>query len=275
MCSVIGPRYGPPSRDEFGVRWGAPGGHNEAVRFVVYRLGQRLGSLWLQAKAIGPFGFQYNNATRVFEYPWAYGAVPLKPHHTVIDLGGSLGGFQFVLASTGARVINVDPGEAAAKGWKIDTKAIATLNRAFGTHVELRNTFLEDAGFDDDSVDRIYCISTAEHIPAPDLKLLASEIKRILRPGGYAVFTVDLFYDLAPFTTRKANSHGRNIDIREFVDWTGLTLEQGDPSQLCGYKEFDPEGLLASADEHIQGNLALNTAQAFVLAKEPTGATTK
>ena len=271
---MIGSRGRPPFTDPwpaeyegFLKRWGAPAGHQEFARQAAYRLARRIRSLPLQARAIGPFGFQPTSGTRRFEYPWAFFAVPINAQHTVIELGGSFSGFQFALASTGATVITVDPGTYPSGDVAMGRARLAAFNRAFRTHVEWRNDLLEEAGFKEGAVDRIYCISTAEHIPDAGLKSLAIELGRVLRPGGYAVFTVDLFYDLAPFTNRRENSHGRNIDVRQFIEWTGLTLEQGNRSELCGFPEFDAPSVLASADEHIQGDIALNTAQAFVLTK--------
>jgi hypothetical protein len=80
---------------------------------------------------------------------------------------------------------------------------------------------------------------------------------------------VDLFYDLAPFTKRELNVHGRNIDIQSFIGCTGLHLHFGDRSQLNGFHEFDPDQILSKATEFVQGYKALNTVQAFVLVKQP------
>src|SRR5439155_12736711 len=102
-------------------------------------------------------------------------------------------------------------GEAAPMGWPVDEATFRTLNRAFGTTVELRRTFLEDAGIENDSVDRVFCISTLEHVPDDGIASIVSEIHRILRPGGQCVLTVDLFFDLAPFTDRETNQSGRNV----------------------------------------------------------------
>jgi SAM-dependent methyltransferase len=226
--------------------------------------------LGLQARAIGPFGFQPDNsATRRVEYPWAFFAVPVNGSHTVIDLGGSLGGLQFVLSRAGARVITVDPAERAAMGWPVDATLLRRLNRAFGTSVELRKCFLADAGFADESVDRVYCVSTLEHVPYAEALSMARDIARVLRPGGFAVLTIDLFYDLAPFTSRPTNVHGRNLDIRELVEASGLELHAGERSELCGYPEFDPQEILSRAMDFVQGDTALNTAQCLALRKPP------
>lgn len=265
---MIGSRHGPPQRAEFERLWGSPYGFRSPSRQELYRIGRALGSLRLQAHAVGPFGFQPdNNATRSFEYPWAYYAVPVRRGDMAVDLGGSLGGLQFVLSKAGLKVINVDPGETASMGWKVDPANITALNRAFGTSVELRRAFLQDAGIPSASVDRLYAISTIEHIPGAELPLVAKEIGRVLKPGGFAVLTIDLFYDLAPFTARQANVHGTNIDVKAFVDASGLELHLGRPEELCGYPAFDPPAILARAMEFVQGDRAVNTTQALVLRK--------
>src|ERR1700677_1867626 len=112
--SMIGRLFNPTDWAAFERQWGSPKGHPQLARRALYEMGRRAGSLELQAKAIGPFGFQPdNNATRAFEYPWAFFAVPVTMSHPVFDLGGSLGWLQFVLSRTGAWVITVDPAESA------------------------------------------------------------------------------------------------------------------------------------------------------------------
>jgi len=174
---VIGTRDSPPEWQAFERAWGSPSGYQTLARRAAYAVVRRLGALRLQARALGPFGFQPdNNATRRFEYPWAFHAVAVEPGHVCIDLGGSLGGLQFVLSKQGARVVNIDPSEQAPMGWPLDQDTFAALNRAFGTSVELRRTFLQDAGVPDSSVDRLYCISTLEHVPDGDRLRLAAEM---------------------------------------------------------------------------------------------------
>ena len=236
---------------------------------VIDRVASRLGLLSMQARARGPFGFQPdNNATRVAEYPWAFHAVPVSAGQVVVDVGGSLGGLQFVLAKQGAKVTNVDPSDQASMGWMVDQRTIAQLNKAFGTDVELRRQFLQDAGLEAESVDTIYCISTIEHIPSSEIPSLVQEMRRLLKPGGSVVLTIDLFYDLAPFTGQDSNLHGTNIDVRWLVEQSGLRLAQGDAAELNGYPEFDPSSVLGRAMEFQQGHIALNAAQTLVLQKD-------
>lgn len=254
----------------FNARTGSPKGYvPRSVKATVGdRIGLRTNSKYLRMRSRGMFGFQPdNNATRVAEYPWAFRAVPLSAGQIAVDLGGSLGGLQFALSREGLMVINVDPSDTAAMGWPVDPSTIRRMNEVFRTTVELRRAFLADARIDNNSVDRVYCISTIEHIPPSDIPDLMLEIARILRPGGNAVLTVDLFFDLFPFTCRRSNGHGTNIDVRELVEASGLRLVQGEVSELYGYVEFDPVAILSRASEFAQGDLALNVAQAFVLEK--------
>lgn len=255
----------PPSFVAWNRRWGAPHGHRIWRRVLQGRLrplGHRLPRL------LGPFGLQLENDTRTVEYPWAFAAGRIRPGLDVIDLGGSLCGFQFALAASGARVRNVDPGEeATGVGWPVDRETIGRLNRAFRTDVELLPCTLEHAGIPEGSVDVVFSISTLEHIPVDELTSLAAEIGRVLKPGGRAVLTVDLFLDLVPFSDKPVNGWGTNVSIRELVEQTGLELTEGRTSELHGYPEFDPKRILAQLPEYHLGSGYPSLAQAVVLTK--------
>jgi SAM-dependent methyltransferase len=259
---MIGRRKLPEEFREWNQRWRAP--HGGALCHVVNRNRPRL----LAPRLFGAFAFQPGNSdTRTFEYPWAYFATPLSPGMHVLDLGGSLAGFQFALASAGANVVNVDPGERAAMGWQVTPARHSRLNRAFGTSVELRNCFLEQAGIPSGSVDRVFSISTIEHIPKSSLPSIMGEIYRVLAPGGRCILTVDLFLDLEPFSDRVENLVGTNVDIRWLVESSGLDLVVGDPSELYGYPTFDPRAVLANLYEYFYGASYPALAQALVLEK--------
>jgi hypothetical protein len=50
----------------------------------------------------GLFGFQPNNSTHEFEYPWAFYVAPLSSGLHVLEIGGAMSEFQFALARAGA-----------------------------------------------------------------------------------------------------------------------------------------------------------------------------
>jgi len=222
---------------------------------------------WRHPRWTGPFGFQPNNTTRVFEYPWAFHAVPVGARSPVVEIGGSLSGFQFVMAKSGAAVTNVDPGlEARGLGWPVDAGSIGALNRAFGTDVTLVNTTLEEAGLEDESADAVYSISTIEHIPTADLPSLMKDVRRILRPGGACVLTIDLFLDLVPFTTQSENEFGTNVSVLQLVESSELDLVVGRPEELFGFPQFDADAVRDRLDDFLVG-VYPTLAQCVVLGK--------
>lgn len=204
----------------------------------------------------GPFAWQTNNTTRYFEYPWVYhtiSALPARPL-TILELGGSLAGMQWVLAKDGHRVLNVDPGlSARGLGWSVDGSTHARLSQALNAPVELYPATIGAAGIEDSSVDVLLSISTIEHFAAADLEEFAIHARRILRPTGVAILTVDLFLNLAPFSDRQSNEFGTNIDIAKLLERSRLTLACGIREQLNGFPGFDPRGILARLEDYMLG----------------------
>jgi 2-polyprenyl-3-methyl-5-hydroxy-6-metoxy-1,4-benzoquinol methylase len=267
---MIGRRNLPPDYLAWNQKWGAPNGRSGPTGVALRKVGtQRQGRrlLWRIPRLLGPFGFQLNSETRAFEYPWAYYTVPIVAGMTTVDVGGSLGGFQFVLAKEGARVTNVDPGqEATGLGWPVTASALAHLNAAFGTDVTLIPRRIEDAEIAEGSVDVVYSISTLEHIPADEIASTVQTIARILKPGGRFVLTVDLFLNLEPFCDRVENAFGTNLDIAALVEGSGMELVVGERRELCGFPEFDPRHILARLEDYLVGGYPA-VAQALVLQK--------
>jgi len=262
---MLAPRAIPAPFKEWNSRWGAPNGLVGPP--VVRRFLRRPSVKWRFPRVAGPFGFQANNETRRFEYPWAFSSRPVGAGVRCLDIGGSLAGFQFVLAKSGAKVTNVDPGEAAGgRGWPVDQSSVGHLNRAFGTDVELVNATLQAAQLPSNSIDIAYSISTIEHIPLAELPSLMQEITRVLKPGGAFVATIDLFLNLEPFSTRESNHFGINVRPRSLIDWSGLTLAVGEPAELLGFDEFDPRAILGGLENYLLGSYPA-LAQCMVLEK--------
>jgi hypothetical protein len=223
-----------------------------------------------QAPAVGPFAFQLNSTTRSFEYPWAFSVREVAPGLSVLEIGGALSGFQFVLASAGASVTNVDPfldygGEENPPG---DPEALhGRLNRAFGTDVRLIRATLPEAQLPGNSLDRAYCISTLEHLHRTEISRTVREVRRILCNGGELVLTIDLFLDLDPFTAQKRNRWGTNVSVAWLVGQTGMQLVEGERAELFGFPEFDPERILGHVENYLVGESYPVLTQSFVLRK--------
>lgn len=201
---------------------------------------------------MGPFAIQPNNTTRRFEYPWAFHATPLDAGMRVLEIGGGLSGFQFALDRHGCAVVNIDPGlEAKGIGWRCDNASMARLNQLFGTSVELRNTVISDAQLAPESFDRAFSVSVLEHLPDRDCMRYAYDC---LRPGGYFVLTVDLFLNVAPFTSKLSNKYGKNVSIKWLTELAPFELAQGNRRELYGFSEFNPEHILCGLEKYFIGS---------------------
>lgn len=260
---MIGERRLPAEFEGWNEEHGAPFGRGDPFWVRAKRL-LPWSMLWRHR---GPFAFQPNSTLRQFEYPWAFHAVSLRPGQRVLEIGGGLSGFQFVLDRMGCRVVNVDPGmEAKGVGWPCDPERMAMLNKLFGTNVELRNTTVADARLEPDSFDCAYSISVIEHLPDDDIDDVVQHVYRVLKPGGHFVLTVDLFLNLRPFTDRETNEYGRNIDVRSLVERAPFRLVQGDPAELYGFPEFDKERIQSQLERYLVGSYPALT-QVLVLQK--------
>jgi len=248
---MIAPRELPEKYAAWNRRHGAPFGR----KLPLDRWVKRLAPWRLQTRYIGPFAFQPNNTTRAFEYPWAFFATPLGPKARVLEIGGGLSGFQFVLARKGLRVVNVDPGiDARGRNWKCDNKSIDKLNRYFGTDVELRNTVVSQADLEPESFDRAFSISVLEHLLDEEIEAVMHSVFACLKPGGYFVLTIDLFLDIAPFTSRNMNEYGKNVDIKRIVEMAPFTMEKGDPNKLNGFPKFNPDAIQSNLYSYFVGD---------------------
>jgi SAM-dependent methyltransferase len=215
----------------------------------------------------GPFAIQTNNTTRSFEYPWAFFARPVTAGLSVVELGGGLSGFQFVLSKCGCKVTNVDPGTAArGLGWACDPETIARCNRLFGTSVALRNTHISSAQLPRGSFDRVYSISVIEHMTEDELAEAVTVAYDCLKPGGFFVLTVDLFLDVAPFSSAASNEFGRNVNVCRLIQSTPFRLVEGKPEELFGFECFDHDNIQRRLSEFLIGSYPA-LAQCLVLQK--------
>jgi 2-polyprenyl-3-methyl-5-hydroxy-6-metoxy-1,4-benzoquinol methylase len=251
----------PPDFAAWNVRHGAPEGRAWWDRILHSRLRERALAARFALpgfvmRRIGPFGFQTNSETRAFEYPWCHRAASIRPGLRVVELGAGASGFQFVLAAEGCDVTAVDPliEPPGGEHWTFTEQDFQRVNRAFGGRVRFHKKFLQDVALPEGSIDRVFCVSVIEHIPDAPAMELVKEIRRILKPGGLLIATIDLFLDCAPFTNKASNDWGWNTDVRRLVETSGLTMTVGDSAELCGYTCFEPRAILARRNEFISAN---------------------
>jgi SAM-dependent methyltransferase len=242
---------------------GAPFGYPRTKRKLFRRFYSD--SAWQKLR--GPFSIQDNNVTREYEYPWAYYTAGLDSPKKVVEIGGSLSGFQFVLSKEGHEVVNVDPGmDAAGVGWPSDENSIRKLNSWFKTDVTLKSTTIGNAHLPDAYYDLFFSISVLEHLPDTDLREVMEHGYRCLKPGGKFIITLDLFLNLEPFSRRVSNEYGKNQNVRGMVELSRMKLVYGDRSQLFGFPEFSSEAILANLERYYIGRYPVLT-QCIVLEK--------
>jgi SAM-dependent methyltransferase len=246
---MIAPRQLPDDFAEWNRRWHAPSGRND---LVADRLGRRNA---LAMRYRGPFAYQENNSTRLFEYPWAHNQISaLGRSLRIVELGGGLSGLQFVLASEGHRVVNVDPGLAATGvGFELAPQVHRKLSRVFRSPIDLISTTLGRAGIPDKSVDVLLSVSALEHFAVEDLEELTIQARRVLQPQGVMILTVDLFLDLHPFCDARSNGYGGNVDLRDLLERASLDLRTGNREELLGFPEFDPRRILSRLSTYHVG----------------------
>jgi 2-polyprenyl-3-methyl-5-hydroxy-6-metoxy-1,4-benzoquinol methylase len=242
---------------------GAPFGHQRPK----YQFLRRFYSDEALQKLRGPFSIQGNSTTRRYEYPWAYYAADLSSPKKVVEIGGGLSGFQFVLSREGHEVVNVDPGmDASGFDWHSDERSIRKLNSWFNTNVTLKSTTIGKANLPENYYDLFFSISVLEHVPEAGLREILEHAYRCLKPGGRFIISVDLFLNLEPFSRRTGNEWGKNQDVRWVVETSRMNLVSGDRSQLFGYPEFNTEAVLANLEKYLIGDYPVLT-QCIVLEK--------
>lgn len=245
-------------------QWGAPFGRKATGNGMIQRFFREKHHT---IRSKGMFGFQPNNDTREFEYPWAFFAAQLSPGMRVLEIGGSLSGFQFALDRSGMSVVNVDPG-MENQGWPVSPDSIGRLNEAFGTNVQLIKAPIEQASLGNAKFDRVFSISVLEHFPREVLKGAMHKTHCALKEGGLFVLTVDLFLDLHPFSDQVENRYGTNASIKELIDPDKFDLVYGDKRELFGFDEFDPKRIMAQLPALVIGQIYPVLIQTLILKRK-------
>src|SRR4029077_11829472 len=175
LTPVLAPRHLPAAFEAWNARWHAPNGRGSRIANRIRRQPALMTNAF-GIRYLGPFAYQPNNSTRQFEYPWAYTKVTEHSEANegrrlrVVDVGGSLGGLQWVLAREGHQVVTVDPGlEARGVGWAVNAATHQAISRALRAPVQLIPATLAAADLATGSVDVLLSVSTLEHLARADL----------------------------------------------------------------------------------------------------------
>lgn len=196
----------------------------------------------------------YNHWSRNWEYPWAVLASEMKNNsYKILDVGGGGSPFAIYLSKYGHDSIVCDP--SLNQGWN------AVINRNKGIFRNIRSLIFqlvlrltgisrlwgkpsrnkkdsvfyypysaEDIQFPDNYFDRLFCLSTMEHIPVENWNQCMKEFERVLKqPGGRLIITLDM-------GTPNAN----NRQYMELVNSCSLELI-GDPHYSVPISREDKE----------------------------------
>jgi SAM-dependent methyltransferase len=130
--------------------------------------------------------------SRIWEYPYVYhhlarllsqaNTAPLR----AVDVGSGVTFFPFSLARLGYHVTCTDIDPICERDLP---QAVSRVPHQPGT-IDFKLSDGSTLPFADGEIDVVYCISVLEHVP--EFTRLVREIRRILRPGGLFVLTVDI-----------------------------------------------------------------------------------
>jgi ubiquinone/menaquinone biosynthesis C-methylase UbiE len=176
------------------------------------------GALWADWKLV----------TRCWEYGWVLRHGRFEPGLKCLDAGCGQAPLLGELAARGCEAHGLDhiASDAAETGYGIPREWIET----FAGRIHFHEGDMFHAPFPDDSFDRVTCLSVLEHVMKPaeprrhDPCLL--EMRRILKPGGLLIATVDFF--LSP----EVMSYDYRDDVRllgmELLDPTSRLVTRAD-----------------------------------------------
>jgi len=130
-------------------------------------------------------------ATRLWEYPWAISKAKLEPEMLCGDVGCGMTAFTPYLALEGkCKVTGFDPdvvGEGFPKGeFGVNPELLKD------SHITFRECGMDALAAEDNTLDRVFCLSVIEHVPTKIAIRGIQEMARVLKPGGLAVITMDL-----------------------------------------------------------------------------------
>lgn len=123
--------------------------------------------------------------SRQAEWPWAIQAAELTGTELCLDVGAGWSVLKYALARRCHKVWCIDTDLAGtAKAQKTTEKlGVQNVSHHLGDACDLP--------FEDDSFDRVFCISVLEHVLPPHVPVV-EELIRVLKPGGRLLLSLDV-----------------------------------------------------------------------------------
>lgn len=184
---------------------------------------------------------------KTWAYPWCLLNAGLQRDMLVLDFGcGSYSNFTYYLSEiTGSLTVGMD-----AAGVRTESGKVRFVQNAADTIAFPANFF-----------DRVFSVSALEHVPVPLRRRVWSELLRVLRPGGWAVLTIDWIFGFngrllkqltaSPHLRQRHSTMYGNYDFAELLsELSGVAapLRSIPAEALPGAPEFDENRILADTD---------------------------
>lgn len=133
----------------------------------------------------------FANPFKTLELRALFKPVAFNRHDMALDIGSGLGLQTSIIATRVGRVIGIDVSDNAVNR----AKSEQYLMQGRG-EVEFLCASIEEAGFADNSFDKIFSICVLEHIP--DYQSVIRHCHRVLKPGGKMAFSIDSLATVNP-----------------------------------------------------------------------------
>lgn len=189
---------------------------------------------------------------RRVEYPWAILNAQLDHPMKILDVGSGISLFPIFLGAQGHDIISIDPDKVLME--KISPK----LAEYCGVKVKYRVGDATNLDFEDNSFDRVFCISVIEHFEEEivngkpvnfhkknlDVKAIG-EFLRVLKPGGFLIPTFDWSEDPHEHRSYKIDDIKNRVlkPYQEFLlsqKIPDINWEELKKKHLKAWKEFPP-----------------------------------
>lgn len=125
----------------------------------------------------------YLHPSKRWEYPWALSQAELDEGSFVLDAGCGASIFPVYLAKLGHRVAG------------LDLEVPRGLDHMHDVEVDYCQGELTELPFENESFDRIFCISVIEHLGHEGAPAALEEMRRVLKPNGRLLITTDFYED--------------------------------------------------------------------------------